>query len=496
MLSLITLTLGALCLQGAGAGKVPDINGILGVPKAAKAPVSPAIVQRDTVSAPTNGSLRVTENSGICETTPDVYQASGYVDLTETEALFFWYFEARNHAEDAPLVLWFNGGPGSSSMIGLFQEIGPCRITNDSTSLTPNAYAWNNNANVLFIDQPVGAGFSYGTTTVTSSKEATVHIWKFMQIFLADERFAHLQSKELAIWTESYGGHYGPTFADYFLLKNDAIEAGEIDGVLLHLTALGLINPLTDALLQYPGYMSYAQTNPYHPLVSDADVQVGNYAWEVPNGCKDLITSCNNDGTDDVCSRAQFFCNGFILWTLRGIYDTYYVPTPVPDPYPPTLEPLLTDASFQASIGAESNWTTFNDDVFADFLTTGDWVRSTRGLLEDVIERGVKVIILDGDADYICNYQGVENLIDAIDASLGLSLSEFKDYTVDGHPAGLYKTAAKTATSFTYVRVYGAGHEVPAYGYGSLEVGQAASALFEQSMGLGKWKNAGGVQPS
>ncbi len=265
MLPLITLVLCALGSQAVGAGQVPDIDGILGgVPKTTKAAVSPisAIAQRDAVSAPTNGSLRVTENFGICETTPDVYQASGYVNLTETEAIFFWYFSARDNAEDAPLTLWFNGGPGSSSMIGLFQELGPCRITNDSASVTPNAYAWNNNANVLFIDQPVGVGFSYGDTKVFSSKEAAVDIWKFMQIFLANERFTHLQSKELSIWTESwvflfrlrvvalnkshrYGGHYGPTFADYFLLQNDAIDSGEIDGVPLNLTVLGIINGLT-----------------------------------------------------------------------------------------------------------------------------------------------------------------------------------------------------------------------------------------------------------
>ncbi|KAF9029483.1 serine carboxypeptidase [Hymenopellis radicata] len=476
MLSLITLTLGALCLQGAVAGEVPEINGILGgVPKGAKAPVQPIpeIVQRNAVSAPLDGSLRVTENAGICEMTPDVYQSSGYVNLTETEAIFFWYFAARNHAEDAPLALWFNGGPGSSSMIGLFQELGPCRITNDSASLTPNAYAWNNKANVLFIDQPVGVGFSYGDTKVSTSKEAAVDIWKFMQIFLSDERFAHLQNHQLAIWAESYGGHYGPTFADYFLLQNDAIDAGEIDGVLLNLTVLGIVNGLIDPLLQYPGYISYAQTNPYHPLVPEAVVQVANYSWRYRTAARIwCITSCNNHGTDDVCLDALVFCNQFILGPLTGIYNVYYVPTPDPDPYPPTLGPLLTGASFQSAIGAESNWTENNADVYTNFMTTGDWMRSTRGSLEDVIERGVKVIILDGDADFICNYQGVENLIDGIDASLGLSLSKFKDYTVDGQPAGLYKTAGKTATSFTYVRFYGAGHEVPAYGYGSLELGR------------------------
>lgn len=98
-------------------------------------------------------------------------------------------------------------------MIGLFQEHGPCRITNDSSSVTLNPYSWNNKANVLYIDQPVGVGWSHGTLNVGTSDEAASDIWKFMQIFLKDSRFSKYTNNSLAIWTESYGGHYGPTFA-------------------------------------------------------------------------------------------------------------------------------------------------------------------------------------------------------------------------------------------------------------------------------------------
>ena len=79
---------------------------------------------------------------GICELTPDVKSYSGYVDLAADQHVFWWFFEARNQdPTTAPLTVWINGGPGSSSMIGLFQELGPCGIGED---LKPyyNPYAW------------------------------------------------------------------------------------------------------------------------------------------------------------------------------------------------------------------------------------------------------------------------------------------------------------------------------------------------------------------
>jgi len=61
--------------------------------------------------------------SGLCETTPGVDSYSGYISLNETTNMFFWFFEARHNASSAPLTLWLNGGPGSDSLIGLFQGI-------------------------------------------------------------------------------------------------------------------------------------------------------------------------------------------------------------------------------------------------------------------------------------------------------------------------------------------------------------------------------------
>lgn len=79
---------------------------------------------------------------GICELTPGVKSYSGYVDIEQEQHIFFWFFEARNQdPHDAPLTVWINGGPGSSSMIGLFQELGPCGVNSDG-EVYYNPYAW------------------------------------------------------------------------------------------------------------------------------------------------------------------------------------------------------------------------------------------------------------------------------------------------------------------------------------------------------------------
>lgn len=87
------------------------------------------------------------------------------------------------------------------------------------------------------------------------------------------------------------------------------------------------------------------------------------------------------------------------------------MPTANPDPYPPELESYLHSSAVTSKIGSKSTWVKSNEDVYAQFAATGDWMRSSLSDLEMVINSGVRTVIYDGDADYILNYFGVEAMV-------------------------------------------------------------------------------------
>jgi carboxypeptidase C (cathepsin A) len=212
----------------------------------------------------TNVTLNYVSNSGVCETTPGVNQYSGYLDVGNGLHMFFWFFEARHNPTTAPVATWFNGGPGCSSMIGLFQENGPCQFYNGASTPSSNPYSWNEYANMIYIDQPVGTGFSYGdngTPNVAGTVAAAPYVWLFLQAFY--KQFPQYSSRDFGIFTESYGGHYGPEFASYIQSQNSKIASGSVSGQKINLVALGVNNGWYDPTIQYQAFIDYAYGNPY-----------------------------------------------------------------------------------------------------------------------------------------------------------------------------------------------------------------------------------------
>ena len=112
-------------------------------------------------------------------------QYAGYIDVTlpkfkdDVHKLFYWFF--RHEDASKPVVLWMNGGPGASSMFGVFLENGPLRVHGDAEnlSLTAAAEAWSDHYNLIFIDQPINTGFSYGNQSLTSMVDGADEFLEF-----------------------------------------------------------------------------------------------------------------------------------------------------------------------------------------------------------------------------------------------------------------------------------------------------------------------------
>ena len=90
----------------------------------------------------------------------------------------------------------------------------------------------------MYIDQPIGTGFSFGTVDVNSTFASSPAIWTAFQILFESQEFAKYQSREFIFATESYGGHYGPEFVTYFNQQNALIKSGALKGELVEVSAL------------------------------------------------------------------------------------------------------------------------------------------------------------------------------------------------------------------------------------------------------------------
>jgi cathepsin A (carboxypeptidase C) len=89
---------------------------------------------------------------------------SGYLDVTDTKSLHYAFVESQNDPANDPLIFWFNGGPGCSSLMGFFTEHGPYIIPDGEHQIVDNPYSWNKRANVAYLESPAGVGFSTAGT--------------------------------------------------------------------------------------------------------------------------------------------------------------------------------------------------------------------------------------------------------------------------------------------------------------------------------------------
>ncbi|KAA8550290.1 hypothetical protein F0562_001974 [Nyssa sinensis] len=167
-----------------------------------------------------------TAKSAIAARTQDGSEEWGYVEVRPKAHMFWWYYRSPYTVQDPnkpwPIILWLQGGPGSSGVgMGNFEEVGPL-----DTDLKPRNSTWLQKADLLFVDNPVGTGFSYVEDTkllVKTDEEAASDLTTLLvEIFNGSES---LQKSPLYIVGESYGGKFAVTLG---LSALKAIEAGKL----------------------------------------------------------------------------------------------------------------------------------------------------------------------------------------------------------------------------------------------------------------------------
>lgn len=284
-------------------------------------------------------------------------------------------------------------------MLAVFHGNGPCRFLDGESTPSLNPYSWNNNANMLYIDQPFGAGFSYSTRRIETTDAAASVVWEFLQAFY--DQFPQYESRDFGIWSESYGGRmcyllqrwkslpkqqgltektdYGPRFADYLNEQNTKISEGTISGDKVNLVALGVNNGWFDSLIQVKSFIDFSYDNSYKKIIDATKRQ--EYTARFQTRCRPQLDACHKSESVWDCTQADLFCNVGSdsiqnKLKLEGDFNFYDVRLPAKGLRHGVDAHLkyLGNRSIMATIGARSPYTLCSGipGVGLDFHRTGD----------------------------------------------------------------------------------------------------------------------------
>ncbi|GFR92962.1 carboxypeptidase [Elysia marginata] len=367
--------------------------------------------------------------------------------------LFFWYFPSQDNP-DAPLALWLNGGPGITSMVGLFWENGPLRAVqkNDSAArltdveLEARDGTWVGPLSMLYVDSPIGVGYSYSASAPTkfhkNMDQVTEDLYNFLEQFL--QLFPDCRNRQLYIGGQSEAGKYVPSLA-YRIHK--AVQRGESN---ISLTGIYMGGPFFAPEVMLPvafnylynvGAISVAQVTEYR---RDARKVIDNYLsgnftkFEISRQLKSLFTR----------HRKPSFIENFVTGEVA---DTQLVAS------------IMTSENVRRVLGVnhEASFTAVNTGVYQ--ALEDERLRSVRRELGELLDSKLyKVLVFNGDYDILYNSEMVEE---------ALLVTKWHGRSEYGKAPRLRYRAnngiGKTLFYYSHVAnlcrvvVHGAGHDVP-----------------------------------
>lgn len=431
---------------------------------------------------------------------------AGYitVDPVAGANLFFWLFEAQDvDSATAPLIVWLNGGPGSSSMYGLFGENGPLALAEDGSTLQMRDVTWTSNYNVMYIDNPVGTGFSYteqASGFVTNQVEVGQDLLSFMYQFY--ELYPQFQKVPLYITGESYAGKYVPAFS-YAIHQANAAHAAYIasspledgfvhvagqhcsrsaapfnlpNGQPFPLAGLSIGDGMMDPITQVPGYGDYLYG------LSLIDQEQRDYMTEVENKIVGLIQQeqwipafriFDPLMMSDEYPYPSYFTN------VTGFTDYYNFDTPS---YPNNpFEDYLNRADVKAALHVDPDYVYSSGNGTVEVYLLSDWMQSVAPWVVTLIEN-YPVLIYSGQNDIILNSVQCQAFLNQLSWSAGSQSNSSSpssgsdawqnstrtiwkvkesDYDVAGYVKQQNSQTEANLPGLTYAIVREAGHLVP-----------------------------------
>lgn len=329
--------------------------------------------------------------------------------------------------------------------------------------------------------------------TANTTEIAAHSVWHMLQGFLGtfpqynpgtNSNVAQSDVLGVNLFAESYGGKYGPAFAAYWEKQNSLRQNGKIsksNSLEIRLVSLGILQGCIDDLIQGRFYPIFANNNTYNiQALSLVDQQAAASSFLAADGCQQLIQSCrramnsadpSNVGdraaVNELCHTATVSCNNNLIGPFhKSGRDIYDIAQNVPNSFPPsTYLEYLNDADVQAAIGVAVNYTETNTAVADAFVQTGDYERGNQiSEIAYLLSLGVRVALIYGDRDYICNWLGGEAVSFAIVAQSPkyspFYAAGYADIVVNSTYVG---GAVRQFGNLSFSRIYDAGHLIPAY---------------------------------
>jgi carboxypeptidase D len=382
--------------------------------------------------------------------------------------LFFWLFQNKHIANKQRTVIWLNGGPGCSSEDGALMEIGPYRLKDDHT-LEYNDGSWHEFANLLFVDNPVGTGFSYVDTDsfVTELDQMADQFVQFLEKWF--DLFPEYAHDDLYIAGESYAGQHIPYIAKHILDRNHGEQQ---PNKIWNLKGLVIGNGWISPPEQYEAYLQFA----YDKGIVTKNSDTAKILEQQHAICKADLAS--KSGKVDYGSCEQIL-NLLLQHTQtdgpngKECYNMYDVR--LKDTFPscgmnwpsdltkvtPYLRRTDVTQALHINPGKSTGWTECTGAVSSSFRASNS--KPAIEFLPEIVSQ-IPVLLFSGAEDLICNHFGTEALISNMEwnGAKGFETSPGtwaprRHWMFEGEAAGFWQEAR----DLTYVLFYNSSHMVP-----------------------------------